>query len=291
MKLLYGGFATQEDLDREYNVEKSVPDFGIYVTHFLSNSAAARESTPHTADVPYGPTKAETANIFPAANPGSPVLVFVHGGYWKALTAHVFDMVAPGPVAAGYAVVNVTYALCPAVTITEIVRQVRAAIAWTFRHAASFNGDPNRIYLAGHSAGGHLTAMAVLTEWAEEYGLPEDVVKAAMPISGLFDLSPFPMSFIQPQLRLSAEEVQRVSPILHIRTSAVPLVVAWGAAETNEFQRQSKDFLTAWQATGNAGEALAIPEANHFEVLDGFMTADGLMTRRLDALRQRVEAG
>jgi arylformamidase len=99
------------------------------------------------------------------------------------------------------------------------------------------------------------------------------------------------MSFIQPQLRLSAEEVQRVSPILHIRTSAVPLVVAWGAAETNEFQRQSKDFLTAWQATGNAGEALAIPEANHFEVLDGFMTADGLMTRRLDALRQRVEAG
>jgi arylformamidase len=287
---MYGGFATQEELDREYDVEKSVPDFSIYVTHFLGNSALAREVTPHQADVPYGPTKAETANIFPAAVPGSPVLIFIHGGYWKALTAHVFDMVAPGPVAAGYAVVNVTYALCPVVTITEIVRQVRAAIAWTWRHAPSFNGDPNRIYLAGHSAGGHLTAMAVLTDWAEDYGLPEDVVKAAMPISGLFDLSPFPMSFVQPQLRLSAEEVQRVSPILHIRPSPTPLVVAWGAAETAAFQRQSKDFLAAWQAAGNAGEALPIPGANHFEVLDGFMTADGLMTRRLDALRAEVEA-
>jgi len=287
---MYGGFATQEELDREYDVEKSVPDFSIYVTHFLGNSALAREVTPHQADVPYGPTKAETANIFPAAVPGSPVLIFIHGGYWKALTAHVFDMVAPGPVAAGYAVVNVTYALCPVVTITEIVRQVRAAIAWTWRHAPSFNGDPNRIYLAGHSAGGHLTAMAVLTDWAEDYGLPDDVVKAAMPISGLFDLSPFPMSFVQPQLRLSAEEVQRVSPILHIRPSPTPLVVAWGAAETAAFQRQSKDFLAAWQAAGNAGEALPIPGANHFEVLDGFMTADGLMTRRLDALRAEVEA-
>ena len=290
MKLMYGGFATQEELDREYDCEKSVPDFGIYVTHFLRHSAAARETLTHRADVPYGPTKAETANIFPAAAPGSPVLIFVHGGYWKALTAHVFDMVAPGPVDAGYAVVNVTYALCPAVTITEIVRQVRAAIAWTWRHAATFNGDPNRIYLVGHSAGGHLTAMAVLTDWAEDYGLPEDVVKAAMPISGLFDLSPFPMSFIQPQLRLSAEEVQRVSPILHIRPSGVPLVVAWGAAESTAFERQSTDFLAAWRAAGNAGEALPIPGANHFEVLDGFMTADGLMTRHLDALRAQVEA-
>ena len=287
---MYAGYATQEELDREYNVEKSVPDFGIYVTHFLGNSAAARDALTHRADVPYGPTKAETANVFPAAAPSSPVLIFVHGGYWKALTAHVFDMVAPGPVAAGYAVVNVTYALCPAVTITEIVRQVRAAIAWTYRHAASFNGDPNRIYLAGHSAGGHLTAMAVLTEWEEEYGLPDDVVKAAMPISGLFDLSPFPMSFMQPQLRLSAEEIERVSPIRHIRPVGVPMVVACGAAETAAFRTQSADFLAAWQSAGNASEALWIPEANHFEVLDGFMTADGLMTRQLEALRGQVEA-
>ncbi len=291
MKRLYGGFATQEELDREYNAEQSVPDFGACVKHFLDSSAAARSSLAHQADVPYGPTKAESANVFPAAAPGSPVLVFLHGGYWKALTAHVFDMVAPGPVAAGYAVVNVTYALCPAVTITEIVRQVRAAIAWTYRHAASFNGDPGRIYVAGHSAGGHLTAMAMLTDWEEEYGLPDTLVKGGIPISGLFDLRPFPATFLQPKLRLSAEEVERVSPLFHVRAMPAPLVVAWGGAESGSFRKQSLDFLSAWQAAGNAGEALPIEGAHHFMVLDGFMTADGLMTRTLEAMRQRVESG
>ncbi len=289
MKLLYGGFATQEELDREYNAEQSVPDFGACVKHFLDSSAAARASLAHRTDVPYGPTKAESANVFPAAAPGSPVLVFLHGGYWKALTAHAFDMVALGPVAAGYAVVNVTYALCPAVTITEIVRQVRAAIAWTYRHAASFNGDPGRIYVAGHSAGGHLAAMAMLTDWEEEYGLPDNLVKGGIPISGLFDLRPFPASFLQPKLRLSAEEVERNSPLFHVRAAPTPLVVAWGSAESGSFRKQSLDFLSAWQEAGNAGEALPIEGAHHYRVLDGFMTADGLMTRTLEAMRQKVE--
>ena len=291
MRLLYGGFATQEELDREYNAEKSVPDFGACVKHFLDSSAAARASLAHQTDVPYGPTKAESANIFPAATPGAPVLVFLHGGYWKALTAHAFDMVAPGPVAAGYAVVNVTYALCPAVTITEIIRQARAAIAWTHRHAASFNGDPDRIYVAGHSAGGHLTAMAALTEWEDEYGLPENLVKGAVPISGLFDLRPFPATYLQPKLRLSAEEVERNSPLFHVRPASTLLVAAWGSAESGSFRKQSLDFLSAWQAAGNAGEALPIEGAHHYMVLDGFMTADGLMTRTLEGLRLKVERG
>ncbi len=291
MRPLYGGYATQEELDAEYNAEKSVPDFGACVKHFLDSSAAARASLPHQTDVPYGPTRAESANVFPAAAPGSPVLVFLHGGYWKALTAHAFDMVAPGPVAAGYAVVNVTYALCPAVTITEIVRQARAAIAWTYRHAASFNGDPGRIYVAGHSAGGHLAAMAMLTEWEEEYGLPDNLVKGGIPISGLFDLRPFPASFLQPKLRLTAEEVERNSPLFHVRSVPAPLVAAWGGAESGSFRKQSLDFLSAWQAVGNAGEALPIEGAHHYMVLDGFMTADGLMTRTLEAMRRRVEGG
>ena len=291
MGLLYGGFATQEELDREYDAQRSVPDFGACVKHFLHNSAAARANLPHQANVPYGPTKAENASIFPADAPDSPVLVFIHGGYWRSLTADVFDMVATGPVAAGYAVVNVNYALCPAVTITEIVRQIRAAIAWTHRHAASFNGDPGRIFVAGHSAGGHLTGMAVLTEWDEEYGLPANLIKGGLPVSGLFDLRPFPASYLQPQLRLSAEEVERNSPLFHVRAVPTPLVLAWGGAESGSFRKQSLDFLSAWQAAGNAGEALSIEGAHHFTVLDGFMTADGLMTRTLEAMRRRVEGG
>ena len=291
MKLHYGGFATQEELDREYDAQRTVPDFGACVKHFLHSSAAARATLPHRANVPYGPTRSENANIFPAEAPDSPVLVFIHGGYWRSLTADVFDMVATGPVAAGYAVVNVNYALCPAVTITEIVRQIRAAIAWTHRHAASFNGDPGRIFVAGHSAGGHLTAMAALTEWEEEYGLPGTLIKGGLPVSGLFDLRPFPASYLQPQLRFPAEEVERNSPLFHVRAVPTPLVLAWGAAESGSFRKQSLHFLSAWQAAGNTGEALPIEGAHHFAVLDGFMAADGLMTRTLDAMRQRVERG
>ena len=116
-------------------------------------------------------------------------------------------------------------------------------------------------------------------------------MKGGIPISGLFDLSPFPASFLQPHLRLSADEIARVSPQANIRATLVPLVVAWGAAESKAFARQSVDFLTAWRAAGNIGEALPIKDANHFMVLDGFMTPDGLMTTVLDEMRKKVETG
>jgi arylformamidase len=289
MKKLFGGFATQAELDREWDVENAVPDFPAYVQKFLDESAAARARLKPRLDVPYGPTLAECCNVFPAKNANAPILLFIHGGFWKALTAHEFDRIATGPVEAGYAVVNVTHALCPIVTMTEIVRQIRAALAWTYRNARTFNGDPDRIYVSGHSAGGHLAAMAMLTDWEDDYGLPADVIKGGIPISGAFDLRPFPHCFAQPQLRLTAGEVERCSPLFHIRPMKTPLVVAWGTAEGLAFQQQSGNFLAAWTTAGNHGRALLIDGANHFEVMDGFTTADGLMTRALEELRHSAE--
>jgi arylformamidase len=173
------------------------------------------------------------------------------------------------------------YALCPAVTIDEIVRQTRAAVAWTYENAPSFDGDPERIHVAGHSAGGHLVGMLLATDWPGDYGLPADIVKGATAISGLFDLAPFPYTFLQPKVQFTWDQVQRNSPILHLPDAAPPLLVAYGEDETHEFKRQSEDYLGAWKAKGLPGERLVLPGKNHFDVIDGFLDAGSPLLSRI----------
>jgi arylformamidase len=171
------------------------------------------------------------------------------------------------------ATVVTNYALCPAVTIDEVVRQTRAAVAWAYRNARSFGGDPERLHVAGHSAGGHLVAMLLTTDWPGDYGLPADTIKGVTAISGLFDLAPFPYTFLQPKVQLTWDQVRRNSPILHLPTSAPPLLVAYGEDETAEFKRQSEDFLAAWKGNGLSGERLVISGKNHYDVIDGLLDA------------------
>jgi arylformamidase len=293
MKPLYAGYATQAELDAAYDVESSVPDFMIYAHKFVAESQAARDALSPRLNVPYGPTLMENLELYTPKTSGrkAPILVFIHGGYWKSLDAGVFSLMASGPVAAGMCVVNVTYALCPEVEIGEIVRQVRAAVAWTARNAESFGGDPDRIIVSGHSAGGHLTATTLLTDW-EQYGLPADVVKGGFAISGLFDLEPLASSFLQPALRLTADTIRRHSPVLNVTKVATPLAMTWGSADPEAFAGQSKRFAQAWAAGGNRCGHFMLPNANHFEVLEGFKTADGVMTRTvLDLLDDKLPAG
>ena len=200
----------------------------------------------------YGPTLAEYCDVFPAG-PAAPVHVFIHGGYWRRFSARDHDFVVPQLVAAGLTVVVVNYALCPIVSLDEIVRQVRAAIAWTYGHAGEFGADPSRLTVSGHSAGGHLTAMALLTDWAGDYGLPADIIKGAVAISGLFDLGFVPYSYIQPKVQATWDQVARLSPIRHLPGAAPPLLVAVGGDETDEFRRQSRDFHAAWRVGGPPG--------------------------------------
>ena len=277
---LYRTFATQAALDAEYDVERAVPDFGVYARHFTEESRLARHRLRCELDVRYGPTRDEHLDIFPAG-PGAPVLVFLHGGYWRMLTSKEFSCVALGPVAAGITVVNVNYALAPKVTIDEIVRQARAALAWTHAHIAEWGGDPGRIFACGHSAGGQLTAMAALTDWEGEYGLPADLLRGGLPISGVFDLRPLPYCFVQPALQLTGNQVARNSPTLVARRCDVPLTIAWGGAETAEFQRQSADFLHAWRMADNPGQPLAVGGANHFDVLYGLEQPNSVLLRAL----------
>lgn len=279
MTALYRNFTSAAAIDAEYDVEKAVPDFTIYARQYVEGSRAARKRLRGFFNVRFGPSRDEYVDIFPADRPDAPVLIFFHGGYWRILAAEDFSFVAEGPVAGGVTVVVANYSLCPKVTIDEITRQARATVAWAHRRIRGYGGSPDKIYVSGHSAGGQLTALCLMTDWPAEYGLPRDVVKGGLAISGVFDLRPIKHTSMQPQIRLTDEQIVRNSPQLLIRRVSQPLVVTYGGDETAEFCRQSEDFLADWIAAGNRGSGFAQPNANHFTAITGFATPDSPLCR------------
>jgi arylformamidase len=289
--MLYRQFATQEEIDKEYDVEKSVSDFQRYAEFNINESKKARDELECLLDVPFGPTVEETLDIFPAQDPDAPILVFIHGGYWRSNSSKEFSWVARGAVALGFTVVITNYALCPKVTLPEITRQSRAAIAWVQRSSKTFSGSRRRIYVAGHSAGGHQVAMLLHTRWMEDYGLPRDVIRGGFAISGLFDLRPLRFSWLQPMLQLTEDIVQTQSPLVRLPDRAPPLFVSVGGAESSELRRQSADYLHAWKAAGLRGWSFEQPEANHFMAIAGFIDKESELCASLKRLVETCEAG
>ncbi|MBC7620553.1 MAG: alpha/beta hydrolase [Candidatus Saccharibacteria bacterium] len=269
MHALYRSFETQAQIDAEYNASLLLAPGESPMSHFTAQAESARASIACSLNVPYGPTRAETLDIFPAAQARAPVLIFIHGGYWRALSSKDFSGVAMGLHRRGITTVLVDYALCPFVTVDEITRQVRAAAAWVLRHIAQYGGDPTRVGVGGHSAGGHLTAMCLQTEWARDYGLPRDPFAAAIAFSGLYDLAPLRYSYLQPMIQLDEGIIRRNSPAFAVRPCATPLWITWGSEESSEFARQSLTYHAAWQAAGNTALLQAQPAANHFSIIHG----------------------
>jgi arylformamidase len=279
--MLCRNFQTQAQLDAEYNPGERGIDIPAYINWYNNHSTEVREELSCQLNVPFDYTVYEHLDIFPALEPRAPIMVFIHGGYWMMASSKEFSFVARGMVSAGITTVVINYALCPKVTVDEIVRQTRAAIAWVYRNAETFGGDPNHIYVSGHSAGGHLTAMSMITEWESDYGLPNNIIKGGCAISGLFDLMPFPYTWLQPTIQLTSGEVLRNSPIRHIPEKAGSLIVTYGEEESSEFHRQSQDFLHAWKSRGLQGEYLAQPGKNHFTAIDGFLDANSLLCKAI----------
>ncbi|AFY58773.1 esterase/lipase [Rivularia sp. PCC 7116] len=269
--MLYRNFKNQSELDAAYDPVTSGTDIPVYMDFYATNSSQVRKDLTCQLDVPYGATLEEHLDIFPAAQSQSPIVVFIHGGYWIMASSKDFSFVAKGLVEAGVTVVVINHALCPEVSIDEIVRQNRAAIAWIYRNANNFGGDANLIYVSGHSAGGHLTTMLMSTNWEKDYGLPDNIIKGGCAISGVFDLMPFPYTWLQPKLQLTWDQVLRNSPILHIPRKAGSLIITYGGEENSEFKRQSEDFLNAWKANGNQGYYLPQPDKNHYNIINDFL--------------------
>ena len=266
--------------DAQYNNRARIPEHLQILREWADRSAAARAALPAALDVAYGSHPGERLDVFPAPTPRAPVLVYIHGGYWRALDKRDASFVAPPFVAAGACVVVPNYALCPAVSIDEIVRQQRAALAWVWRHVATHGGDPGRIVVAGHSAGGHLAATLLATDWpAFEPDLPVDLVQGALALSGVFELEPLRHApFLAPDLNLDAAAAARLSPVA-LAAPKRPLYALVGGNESEEFHRQNDAIAAAW---GSAAVPVceSVPGRNHMSVL-AELADPGSRTHRL----------
>lgn len=242
---------SRAELDREYDNRAKVPDSAQQIAWYGRRSAETREALGGALDVRYGPHQAETLDIFGAGPPaGRPVNVFFHGGYWRAMHKDDFSFVANAFVPAGMLAVVVNYALVPSVDMDELVAQCRRAMAWLYRNIADYGGDPGRLFVSGHSAGGHLVAMLMATDWpAFDAGCPADLVAGGLGISGLYDLEPIRLCFLNESLGLDREATRRNSPLHLRRRVAGELVLVYGAEEGDEYAWQSDVLGRAWEKT------------------------------------------
>ena len=275
-------------LDREYNNRARVPDSADFMARWAQDSQAARERGKAVLDLPYGEGPGETLDVFPAtANEGAaaPVLFFIHGGYWRALDKSDHSFLAPAFQRLGACVVVPNYALCPGNTVPGITLQMVKALAWTWRHIAAHGGDPQRITVAGHSAGGQLAAMMLACRWSEVGAdLPDALVRNALSLSGLFDLEPLRLApHLQSSLRLTPEQVRRASPARlpspGLRQGRGALVAVVGGEESSEYHRQNRLIQAAW-GPEVVPVCEALPGLNHFSVLDALVRPE----HRLHAL-------
>ena len=261
--------------EAQYDNRARVPEAAQLLPRWAEASALARSRMTVVADLPYGDQPGEALDVFPSRTAGAPVLVFIHGGYWRALDKADHSFVAPAFVQAGAMVVVPNYALCPAVSIEDIALQMCRALAWVYQHAAQYGGDPARIHLVGHSAGGHLAAMLLCTRWPlVAPNLPKRLVAGALSLSGLFDLQPLRQApFLQADLRLSEASAQRLSPAGFPRPRG-PLLALVGADESPEFIRQNQLIRQRWGADA-VPVCQSLPGHNHFTVMHDLVDAAG----------------
>jgi len=273
-------------IDAEYDPERQVGSRQPFIDWYVRESAAARARLDCSLDLAYGPTPRETLDLFPSGIPGSPVVMFIHGGYWRALSSKEFSFVASGLVPHGISVAVMDYALCPTVTIADITRQSHAALAWLAANAGQFGGDPTNLFAAGHSAGAQQVGM-LLSSSKEAERAAAGAIKGGIAISGIFDLRPLRGSWLQPTLQLSEESAAAQSPLLRIPRRAARLLVSVGGEESSALLAQSRDYLAAWQAAGLAGECLAQPGLNHYEAVFGLADPHSSLIKGLLAFMRR----
>jgi arylformamidase len=260
--------AEKTNYDLLYNPRLVVTDYQQSFDRWERDSERARANLDGYLDVPYGPAVSETMDIFRAQGKSRGLVVFIHGGYWRALDKKNFSFVAPALVREGITVAVPNYALCPAVQVEDIVMQMVRACAWLYRNGSNFGTPAGKLYVCGHSAGGHLAAMLLCCLWSRySADLPEKVVSAAVSISGLYDLTEIvKVPSVNGDVRLTEKSALKVSPAFLPPATNAPFCTAVGSEENEGFHIQNRLIAEKW------GKALCAdircPGANHFTVLD-----------------------
>jgi len=256
-------------LSQLYNNRELVPEHPQYLARWAESSARARSTMTCYLDRAYGEQPGETVDLFPARKGDGSCMMFIHGGYWRALDKKDFSFLAPAWVDAGVSLAVVNYDLCPRVTMDEIVRQMLRASRWLWSNAEQYGMDQDRLYVAGHSAGGHLTAMLMCALWPVfDRSLPKDLWKGGLAISGVYDLRPLvEVDWLNGDLRLDTASALRLSPAFMPPATRAPVMTCAGGDESSEFLRQNALLGERWRAAF-AGD-IAMPGRHHFSVVDG----------------------
>lgn len=274
---------------RQYDARGSVADFDACVAEYARLARVVNRECVGVYDLKYGQAAAERLDIFPTVLGGqpAPVFIFIHGGYWRSQAKEDAPIMAKAFTQAGVAVCTLEYTLLPEATLAEVVRQVRSAVAWLYRNGAAYGLDPQRLYIGGSSAGGHLAAMAAAQDWTDSYGLPADVIKGVAGLSGLYELAPLCGIAPNEWLQLHADQTPRVSPIHHLPRAGLPMVLAVGGLETEGFKNQTEAYEEACRAAGLAVNRVRVPQCNHFDLLCELADPHGDLCRAvLEMVRQ-----
>jgi len=268
--MLYRGM-DRAQLDAAYNNSAAVPERDAIVAGWAARSAKVRREYAGHLDLAYGDTPRERLDLFLAADPKAATLAFIHGGYWQMNDKENFAFFAEGLLPLGINLAVIEYTLAPAARLDRIVAEVRRSVQWLAEHLGEYGADPNRLYVAGHSAGGHLTAMA----------MPLAEVRGGIAISGIYDLAPIRLNYLNEKLGLDVAEAERNSPVRHLPATAGELVVAYGTRELLELCRQSIEYGREWTERDLPGRLLPVDGANHFTILESLADPDGALTHAL----------
>jgi arylformamidase len=268
--IVYRGMDRQT-LDAAYNNSAAVKDSDRYLADWQHRSEALRAHMPDQLDLVYGDAPRTRLDFFAASRPGAATMLFLHGGYWQRNAKEGFTFIAEGPLAHGFHVAVAGYTLAPEAGMDGIVREARTALHWLHRNLSALGGNPGRIYVGGWSAGGHLAAML----------MDQPMVAGGLAISGLFDLEPIRLSYLNEKLGLDTEEALRNSPLLNLPTRAAKLIIAYGADELAELKRQSREFAAAWSAGGLPGEIIEVTDCHHYTVLEELAQPNGILAKAL----------
>ena len=265
--------------ETEYNARASIPDHPHIFARWQGSSAAVRAAANGRYDLPYGSARDERLDYFSSGQADAPLVIFIHGGWWRSLDKADFSFIAPAFTSAGVDIALTNYTLAPAGSIEQMALQQTRALAWLYQEAATLGFDRRRMVVAGHSAGAHLAAMMMTTRWPQVApGLPTNLVKAGFLLSGLYDLAPIEHAdFVNGDLGLTPDRIAKLSPAYLPQSHPIPFFTAVGGLESSEFKRQNQLIAAAWQST-HTGD-IALPEADHLTICDALATPEHRLCR------------